>query len=430
MLKIVLASAAAVALATSVAASADAQDRVLGHVSMGFGMGTKILPESSIRRPEDAGLRAHTNIIVIRPDIAIPGAETNKNKPPQSGSSNNTPASLACVYNLVAQADACNPDKFKVNSDGGTQAIAIVDAFDAPKIKSDLAKFSKQFGLPAPDKNNFEIVFASGTRPPYNSGWETEISLDVETVHGIAPHAKIILVEAASNSNTDLLAAEAVAAQRVADAGGGEVSNSWGENEFSGEDQFEDNFAQDGVVFFASTGDSPGTEWPSVLTNIVAVGGTTIERDMNNNFQTETVWSDTDGDVFSSTGGGKSEFIDRPSFQSAVSKVVKKTRGVPDVAADANPDSGVWVYISQQGGWLGVGGTSLASPLTAAIVNLAGQFAASSPDQNSLMYANRNSGNKWFDVTQGRCGTNQSLKALTGYDLCTGIGSPRGLGGK
>ncbi len=94
----------------------------------------------------------------------------------------------------------------------------------------------------------------------------------------MAPKAKIFLVEAASNSFTDLLVAEDCASKLVAAAGGGEISNSWGGSEFSGETANDSHFMKTGIVYFASTGDRAGTEYPSVSTSVVAVGGTTTSR--------------------------------------------------------------------------------------------------------------------------------------------------------
>jgi len=246
-----------------------------------------------------------------------------------------------------------------------------VDAFDDPNAATDLAKFSAQFGLPAA---NFSKVFASGTKPPQDptGGWELEESLDIEWAHAMAPSARIILVEAASNSLT-LLAAETKAATLVAAAGGGEVSNSWGGGEFSGETSLDSHFIESGVVFFASTGDFPGTAWPSVAPNVVAAGGTTISRNPSTlAFITERPWAET--------GGGRSVFESIPTYQTSLTSIVGSSRGVPDVSFDADPNTGAWVFDSTPvggstsgccgvRGWWIVGGTSLSSPALAGVVN-------------------------------------------------------------
>ncbi len=259
------------------------------------------------------------------------------------------------------------------NPTGGGNAIAIVDAFDDPYAVSDLQHFSSQFGLP---KTNIEVVYATGTDPGLDStgGWELEEALDIEWAHAMAPKAKIYLVEALTSSYADSLEAEVVASNLVAAAGGGEVSNSWGGTEFSDEISLDSTFTTPRVVYFAAVGDTEGTIWPSASPNVVAPGGTSISRNpLTGYFQGEYAWN--------SSGGGPSSFEVRPSYQNGVQSMVGFTRGVPDVSADADPNSGVCVWETNSvtgGGWYAIGGTSLASPVWAGIVNFAGNFASSS----------------------------------------------------
>jgi subtilase family serine protease len=101
----------------------------------------------------------------------------------------------------------------------------LVDAFHYPTALTDLQTFSAQFGVKAP---NLTVVFASGVKPAQDptGGWELEAALDLQWAHAMAPDARLFLVEARSNSFSDLLTAERVAGNLVASAGGGEVSNS------------------------------------------------------------------------------------------------------------------------------------------------------------------------------------------------------------
>jgi len=150
----------------------------------------------------------------------------------------------------------------QITNQGAGQIIGIVDAYDDPKIESDLGVFDSQFGLPTCTTSNgcFQKIYASGSKPKTNSGWSLEISLDVEWSHAIAPQAEIILVEAASNSFTDLLLAVDVAVQHGASV----VSMSWGGSEFSSEGSYDTHFAVNGVTFTASSGDSGnGVEYPA-----------------------------------------------------------------------------------------------------------------------------------------------------------------------
>jgi kumamolisin len=404
--------------------------------------GKVISPQSNIENPGDIGFRAHTNIELMIPSgrgsttSTAPGfgAVTLASTTPAPGFVAETPASLGCVYFLVStRVSGCNPTTATLNPSGGSKAIAIVDAFDDSNAATDLATFSAQFGLPAA---NFSKVFASGVKPPQDptGGWELEASLDIEWAHAMAPSAKIILVEAASNSLSNLLAAETVAANLVAAAGGGEVSNSWGGGEFSGETSLDSKFIKSGVVFFASTGDRPGTEWPGVSPNVVAAGGTTISRNPSSlGFIAERPWAET--------GGGRSRFETIPSYQTSLATIVGSSRGVPDVSFDGDPNTGVWVFDSTPvggstsgccgvRGWWIVGGTSVSAPALAGVVNSAGHFATSSDSELTTIYSNLGNTADFHDIAIDYCGPFAGLSGKTGWDFCTGVGSIQGKAGK
>jgi kumamolisin len=340
--------------------------------------------------------------------------------PPYAGFLYETPGSVACVYQLTKAVTGCNPNTALTVAAGGSRAIAIVDAYDDPNAASDLAYFSAQFGLPAP---KFQVVYAGGTKPAGNLGWEIEESLDIEWAHAMAPNAKIYLVEAASNSYTDLFTAVSTAGRLVAAAGGGEVSMSWGGGEFSSEANYDSYFTTSGVVYFASTGDAPGTSFPSVSPNVIAAGGTTFRRNAGTGaFLAEATWVDA--------GGGSSLYEPRPSYQSVVGSIVGSKRGVPDISAVADPNTGVWVYDSGNGGWYVVGGTSASSPILAGIVNLAGHFATSTSSELTTIYNNMTSTANFGDITTGFCGPYMGYAPAKGWDFCSGVGSPKALAGK
>ncbi len=366
-----------------------------------------VIPESSIPRAEDFGVRAHTNIRYI-PNLTPSGPPANAE----------TPASLACVYHLTAQVKGCPIATTTALPTGGAKAIGIVDAYDNPDATTDLATFSAQFGLPAA---NFSQVYATGTKPPNNAGgWSVEEALDIEMAHAMAPNAQIILVEAASSSFADLYLAEQVASNLVAAAGGGEVTNSWSGGEYSTELTDETTyFTTPSVVYFASTGDSGlnviGV--PAVFKSVVAAGGTTINR-TSGNFSSETYW--TNGG-----GGGFSIYQKKPSYQNGIS-AIGTFRGIPDISFDANPSSGPAMYDADKGngfpgGWLQVGGTSVSSPALAGIVNAAGSFSSNSVAELTKLYKEYNNATeykKWFrDITKG------DSHCTVGWDICSGIGS-------
>ncbi len=379
--------------------------------------GKVLVPDSSIEKPIDIGRAAHTNIQVFLPKEVLRDEQTSG--PPYAGYAYETPASLACVYGLVSAVTGCNPNTATKVPTGGARMIAIVDAYDAPNAASDLAAFSKQFGLPAA---SFQVVYASGAKPAYDMGWEFEESLDVQWAHAMAPEAKIVLVEAASSSFADLMTAEDMASKMVNAAGGGEVSNSWGGSEFSGENTYDSHFVKAGVVFLASAGDYPGTSWPGASPNVVSAGGTTVRRNPSTGaFVAEAPWD--------SAGGGSSVLEPRPSYQSKIA-AVGNYRGVPDLSFDSNPVTGVWVYDSNVGGWNIVGGTSVASPALAGILNLAGSFYTSSNAELTAIYGKLGVAADFTDIATGYCGPYAGYTSGTGWDFCTGVGSNKGLAGK
>ncbi len=179
--------------------------------------GRVITPTSSVSSPTDVGVRAHTNILYLGPNF---NATPQTSGPPFAGYLYETPASIACIYNLQSSSfsPACNPNAVTysyLNPIGGSKAIAIVDAFDDPNATGDLANFTAQFGLASA---NFTVVYApsggipvgsctgSVTQPPVDptGGWEVEEALDLEWSHAMAPQAKLYLVEAQSNCFLDL----------------------------------------------------------------------------------------------------------------------------------------------------------------------------------------------------------------------------------
>ena len=189
---------------------------------------------------------------------------------------------------------------------------------------------------------------------------------------------------------------------------------SWGSSEFYGESSFDKSFTTPGVVYLASSGDSPGVIWPSASPNVVSVGGTALSRNpTTGNFQAELAWQQT--------GGGPSAYEARPAYQSSVTGTVGAKRGTPDVSAVADPTTGVWVY--QGGHWYIVGGTSVAAPVWAGIVNSAGHFYGSSAAELATIYG---SSTGITNLTNGDCGPNEGYLALGPWSFCTGHGSPNG----
>jgi subtilase family serine protease len=293
---------------------------------------------------------------------------------------------------------------------GAGKTIAIVDAYDDPSAESDLGVFSSQYGLPACTTANgcFKKVNQTGgaSYPRKDAGWALEISLDVQWAHAIAPGAKILLVEASSNSFANLLAAEDYAKTHAQ-----YVSNSWGASEFSSEGSYDSHFVQSGVSFFVSAGDSGlPADYPSSSPNVISVGGTTLHFS-GTTFTSETGWS--------GGGGGCSVYETATSAQSSFGGYGQVScggkRATPDVSLDADPASGVSVYDSTRyqgrAGWWTVGGTSASAPMWAARSADAGAVVNSAYVYGSSI--------TYRDITSG----NNGASCLVGFDLCSGRGS-------
>ncbi len=331
-----------------------------------------------------------------------------------------TPAQIQAAYGF-------NQISFNgVKGDGTGQTIAIVDAYDDPNIQADLNAFSTQFGLPS---TTITRVGQSGGAVPgtdSSGGWELEIALDVEWAHAVAPGAKILLVEASSPTDSNLLAAVDYAAAHA-----NVVSMSWGGSEFSGEQSasYENHFIHSGVTFVASSGDSGApASWPAVSPNVLAVGGTALYVNSNGTWSSESGWG--------GSGGGPSSYEAKPAYQNGV--VTQTTnRANPDVAYAGSPSTGFAVYdtFAYNGsnlGWLSVGGTSAGAPQWAALIaiadqgrSLTGQAAlnsAGSQEVATILY--KNATTSFHDITSGTSTGSPFYNAGTGYDYVTGIGSP------
>jgi hypothetical protein len=311
-----------------------------------------------------------------------------------------------------------------VAGNGAGETIAIVDAYDDPNIQADLNVFDTQFGLPGTTVTR--VSQAGGTTYPAadsTGGWELEESLDVEWAHAVAPGAKIMLVEASSPNDSDLLTAVSYAAAHA-----NVVSMSWGGGEFSGQTSYDSDFSRAGVSFVASSGDNGAPiSWPAASPNVLAVGGTALTLGAGSAWSSETGWS--------GSGGGPSAEEVQPAFQHGV--VTQTTmRANPDVAYDANPSTGFATYDSYNYsgtsyGWLQVGGTSAGAPQWAGLLAIAdqgraasGQPALNSASPQEVMTTLYKNPGDFHDITSGTSTGSPNYTAGPGYDYVTGMGSP------
>lgn len=324
---------------------------------------------------------------------------------------------------------------------GKGKTVAIVDAFGYPAAESDLAKYRAAFRLPPCTRANgcLRIVNqAGGTTLPGGTSWEFEQALDLDMVSAICPNCKILLVQAQSNSFSNLYAADTTAARLGAIA----VSNSYGSHEWEG---FDSHFVHAGTVFVASAGDdgggahfygaTNGTQQPCSLSTVVCVGGTALIRSPGTaRGWTEKTWNDLQitqcGGTHPScgaTGSGCSTIVAKPAWQTDHGCT---HRAESDVAANASTSYPVAVY---QAGWTAAGGTSAASPMVAAMFALA---ASSSGARTIWAHAGSAAlhdvtvGTNLYGPFTGGCSSlvTYICRAGKGYDGPTGNGSPNGLG--
>ncbi len=298
---------------------------------------------------------------------------------------------------------------------GAGETVAIIAAFDSPTAAADLATYRSQFVLPACASGTgcFRKVDQNGgtNLPVADVGWSVEIALDIEMVSAICPACSILLVEANSPSSNDLGPAVNTAVRM----GAAFVSNSYGGSEVAGEDSIDAQyFDHPGVVITASSGDAGyGVLFPAASPHVIAVGGTTLSRAANARGWVETAWS--------GAGSGCSAYEPKPAWQQDTGC---PNRTVADVAAVADPATGVALYAASAGGWVVVGGTSAAAPIVAAADALAGHPAAGT---YPAVYPYVRGGT--YDVTSGStgtCGSTYLCTAMAGYDGPTGLGTPHG----
>jgi hypothetical protein len=367
-----------------------------------------------------------------------------------------TPAQIRAAYGLPALAStASSVTSAQAAQLGAGQTLYLIDAQSDPNVAAELASFDSTFGLPgctvttvatsaslplAPASAGgctFSIVYSTSsgamtaTAPAYDSGWATEIALDVQWAHATAPYSRIILIEAPSSSVTDLSAAVQLANLM----GPGVVSQSFGAAEGSWTSSLDANYSVANMTYLAAAGDAGAeVEWPAVSSHVLAVAGTSLSYS-GSGPRTETVWS--------GTGGGMSAYVPTPAYQSlAVPGLAAPVhRAVSDVTFNANPNTGQYLAVIAPGsssvGWYSVGGTSLATPQWAGILAVANALRAQSAQvpigaSQTTLYGLATQAASYasvfLDVTTGSDGTCTTCYAGLGYDLPSGLGSPNVAG--
>jgi subtilase family serine protease len=317
---------------------------------------------------------------------------------------------------------------------GAGVTIALIDAYKDPNIASDLAFYANYFHI-APC--NFTVVDLASIE---GQGWDLEESLDTQQACALAPAANIVLVEAVSDNDSDLNNAIVVA--EGAPYYASVISMSYGEGEFNGEQDEDVYFCNivngngQPVTNVAASGDSGhGAGYPAASPCVVAAGGTTLglstalplANPFLLDYGTESAWN--------GSSGGVSAYEPQPSWQNPACAEWSTTfRCIPDISSDSNPGTGVPVYDTfSYGGWVQVGGTSVATPDWSSFFTLVNSqrvrnsqntLSMAASDLYTLYYNSSDYAHDFHDITTGsNGGCGSQCEAGPGYDLVTGIGS-------
>jgi kumamolisin len=350
------------------------------------------------------------------------------------------PPDLATIYNFP-------------KATGKGQCIALLEFGGGVEADSVTAYFNN-LDIPTPNVLTIPVnhVSVDPAADPDSTG---EVMLDIDVAGALAPDATIAVYFSTFDEKGLIDAISAVVADKTNDPSVVSISWGWDENQkFQNSilwtpaaiDHISHSFlaaALLGITVCVSTGDD-GSEaqvqdgrahvnYPATDPSVLAVGGTTLHKKSGSKpaIASEVVWNDGPG---SGTGGGISDYIPVPSWQSGVVQAsINPThfegRGIPDVAANADPDTG---YLTYSGGKFGiVGGTSASAPLWGALIALCNQqLNARVGNFNALLYSTIGPNKVLHDITKGNNDTDGLLSgqfaAKAGWDPCTGWGTPDG----
>jgi hypothetical protein len=292
---------------------------------------------------------------------------------------------------------------------GSGLTVAVIDAFGDTTIEADLAVYRSTFGLPpcTVASGCFQILDSIGqpsNLPDSDTTWFAETSLDVEMVSAVCPLCKIVLIQADGDDDTAFDVGQRTLGAITVDA----ISDSWGLPDKDNPPAYwlnrEGDFALPGIATFASVGDDgydSGAEYPSTSSSVIAVGGTSV--------------TDVGSVAWSGSQGGCSTAIAAQPWTPVLT--VCSMRATADISALADPTNGVAIYT--RGTWQVYGGTSAASPISAALFAAAGHADA----RPAFVYKHADA---FTDVTQGMTGSCGTVlcEAAVGWDGPTGLGEP------
>jgi kumamolisin len=322
-----------------------------------------------------------------------------------------TPLDLASIYNFPP-------------GDGTGQNVGIIELGGGYSM-SDLTAYLSFLGISG-TPNVTAVSIDGGTNNTGDVGSSYEVILDIEVIMAIAPKAHINVY---FSPNTDQGFYDALSAainnNNVVSISWGASEIYWANNTMTAYNSLFQTAASKNVTICAASGDSgandstpsPHVDFPASSPYVLGCGGTTLQTNANNtSITSETVWNNNP--TASATGGGYSGFFTKPTYQNNV--ITNNFRGVPDISGDANPNTGYKLIF--QGQPVVIGGTSAVAPLWSALVARINQNVNKSIGfMQPTLYANQNI---CRDIISGN---NGFYNAASGWDACTGWGSPNGL---
>jgi kumamolisin len=327
--------------------------------------------------------------------------------------------------------------------DGSGECIALIELGGGFK-PADLSNYWSQLKLTTTPSVS-AVSVGNGSNDPTGdpNGPDGEVMLDIEVAGSIAPGAKIVAYFA-ENTDAGFLNAITTAVHdstnnpSVVSISWGGPESSWTQQAMTSMDEAFQSAAAMGVTICVAAGDDGSTDgvtdglnhvdFPASSPNVLACGGTDLVAS-GNTITNETVWNELANNE-GATGGGISDVFPLPSYQSSAGVPPSANpgghvgRGVPDVAGDADPTTGYNTLVDGQSGV--IGGTSAVAPLWAALIALINESIGKPVGfVNPSLYQNSSGGQDFNDITSGN---NGAYSAGTGWDACTGLGSPIGTG--
>ena len=324
--------------------------------------------------------------------------------------------------------------QFPLDVDGTGETVGIIE-LGGGYIAADLTKYFTGLGIKAPSVTAVSVDKGKNAPTNANSA-DGEVQLDIEVIGTIAPGAKIV-VYFAPNTTAGFQDALTTAIHdtthkpSVISISWGGAESTWTAQAMTAFDSAAQDAAALGVSICVASGDGGSSDgetdgknhvdFPSSSPHVLACGGTSLQS-ANGAITSETVWND--GTQGGATGGGYSVQFALPTWQASadIKPPAGGGRGVPDVAGDANPETGY--NVSVDGTALVIGGTSAVAPLWSGLIALLNEKLGKPVGfLQPVLYGLPTTAAAFHDIVKG---SNGAFSAGPGWDACTGLGSPSG----